>query len=85
MREYLRECMNELPATARTVYNRPNISTPTTPLITVVETVLYHFDSHNRARVATMLGMTDRELVTLLVGYIIGHSSAPRSTPSLGE
>lgn len=85
MRESLRECLSQLPATARRVYNRDNISAATTPLLTVVETVLYHFDVSNRARVATLLGMTDRELMILLVGYVIGHGAAPRSFPGLGE
>lgn len=85
MRESLRECLNQLPAVARSVYNRPNISAPTTPMIDIAETVLYHFDVTNRARVATMLGLTDRELIILLVGYVIGHSCAPRSFPGCGD
>jgi hypothetical protein len=85
IREYLRERLNDLPDVARRVYNRENIQARTTPLIVVVETVLYHFDSNNRQRVATLLGMTDPEMVSFLVGYVIGYGSGSRPSPSRGE
>ncbi len=73
MRERLRAKLDALPDAARRVYNRDNIRPLSTPLMAVVETVLYHFDHGNRQRVAIQLGMDYTEMVTLLIGYVLGQ------------
>ena len=72
LRETLRDKLRVLPTVARGVYNRSNLSAPDTPLLTVVETVLYHFDARNRARVAAALDLSEGQLTWLLVGAILG-------------
>lgn len=73
VREALRVKLVQLPIAARHVYNREDIRNPDTPLIHVIETVLYHFDENNRERVADALEMGYDEFVTLCVGYVLGH------------
>lgn len=73
LREQMRSQLAALPQAARAVYRRDNIADPKTPLLTVVETVLYHFDQRNRRSVAQQLQLTDRELCLLLIGYGLGR------------
>lgn len=73
VREHMRVTLAKLPIAARAVYCRENIADPTTPLITVIETVLYSFDRNNRERVADALGMLYDDFILILVGYILGH------------
>jgi len=69
----MRVKLAQLPIAARAIYNRDSIRDPQTPLIHVVETVLYHFDQNNRERVADALDMDYDNFVLFLVGYILGH------------
>jgi hypothetical protein len=73
IREVMRAKLHQFPQVARRVYDRANIHDPATPLIHVVETVLYHFDPANRARVAQGLALDEESMTLLLVGYVLGH------------
>ena len=73
VRDSMRVKLAQLPIAARHVYNRESIQNPDTPLVEVIETVLYHFDENNRERVADALEMGYDEFVILCVGYILGH------------
>lgn len=73
MRERLRAKLDALPDAARLIYNRDNIRAKNTPLITVVETILYYFDFDNRQRVAVQLGMLYSDMMTLLIGFMLGQ------------
>lgn len=73
VREKMRSVLRRLPIVARTIYDRPNIHATNTPMLTIVETVLYHFDQNNRERVAEALDLTYDGLVLLLVGIILGY------------
>jgi hypothetical protein len=73
MRERLRAKLGALPDVARRVYNRENIRDPHTDDMTIIETVLYHFDHGNRNRVAVALGMDYDAMLTLLIGYVLGR------------
>jgi len=73
VRESMRVKLQQFPIAARHVYNREGIRSPETPLINVIETVLYHFDENNRERVADALEMNYDEFVLFLVGYVLGH------------
>jgi len=85
IRENMRAKLHALPNSARAVYDRENIHDPRTPLLTVIETVLYAFDNTNRHRVADALGLEYDTLITLLIGYVIGYETTPRRSPGLGE
>ena len=73
MRERLRAILDIIPNIARQVYNRENIRNADTDLLTIVETVLYHFDHCNRQRVAVALDMNYTQMLTLLIGYVLGR------------
>ena len=62
-----------LPDAARGVYCRDNIADPQTPVQTVAETVLYHFDAGNQQAVAKALGTSWAVLRLLLVGFAAGY------------
>ena len=71
-RETLRELLQQLPAIACEIYPCNNICDPQTSRLTVVETVLYHFDRNNRERVAEACGLNDDILMALLIGFVLG-------------
>jgi len=74
LREEMRTTLRKLPQVARAVYpERENIQDPATPLLVVVETVLYSFDRRNRERVADGLDMLYDDLVLILVGVVLGQ------------
>ena len=77
-REAMRDLLDELPDAARTAYNRENIRPKNTPLLTVIETVLYHFDRRNFAKVADELGIEKDALEMLLIGYVLGREMQER-------
>jgi len=72
LRETMRTKLGMLPNAARAVYCLDNIADPKTPLLTIVETVLYHFDIPNRRKVAKALGLEYDVMITMLVGYVLG-------------
>ncbi len=73
LREQMHALLHRLPTVARAVYARPNLHAPHTPLLTVVETVLYHFDQNNFELVAERLDMSYADLKLFLVGFVLGH------------
>jgi len=77
-REAMRDLLDELPDAARAAYNRENIRPKNTSLIDVIETVLYHFDHKNFAKVADNLGIEKDALEMLLIGYVLGREMQER-------
>jgi hypothetical protein len=84
LREQLRAKLSMLPTAARAVYCRDNIANPDTPLITVVETVLYHFDIPNRKRVAAALKLSYDDMILLLAAFVLGYEMRPRICSECG-
>ncbi len=70
----LRGKLDKLPAVARAIYPRENL-THKTSIAEAVTTVLYYFDYDNRQRVAAALTLTYIELMILLCGYELGREA----------
>jgi hypothetical protein len=72
-REQMRQVLARLVEVAREVYPlREDLADPQVRFCDAVQTVLYAFDQFNRHAVAEGLGLSDLELLTLLVGFEMG-------------
>jgi len=76
VREEMRSKLEQLRNCAIEVYPRPNLLDEDISPRRVIETVLYSFDNNNRRAVASKLHLTDKDLIILLCGYVLGWEAA---------